>query len=300
MAVATKNYRDGKMHQALVVDDNLFFAKGIVSALAKSGFEAIIARFCASGLEVNASRHGKSSTLLESRQKEDCDMQERMNEIVQAISLVETRDPYSPRHQRRVSGLACAIARKMSLSEWKVNNIRIAGLLHDVGKITLPADILNKPDRLNAHEFSIIKSHPEVGYDILKMLRLPGSVNEAVLQHHERLDGSGYPRGLCGMNIILGARILAVADVVEAMSSERSYHPALGVDSALREISQGRVVLYDAEVVDTCLKLFQEGFGGEWAVSNIHTLGGSRRPFHRAKHPVLKQARSLSRRGRED
>ncbi len=290
------------MHKVLVVDGNAFLAaKSIVSALAKSGFKAIIApskseafkiadRFCASGLEVNASRHGKSSTLLESRKKEDCDMQKRMDEIMQAISLaVEIRDTYTSGHQRRVSELACAIAREMSLSEWEVNSIRIAGLLHDVGKMAIPADILNKPGQLNAHEFGIIKSHPEIGYYVLKMLKLPWSVTEPVLSHHERLDGSGYPQGLSGMNIILEARILVVADVVEAMSSERPYHPALGVDSALREISQGRNVLYHAEVVDTCLKLFQKGFEFEWPsiVSNIHTLAESRRSVHTTKHPVL-------------
>ncbi len=270
MAVATKNYRDGKMHKVLVVDDNLFLAKSIVSALAKSGFEAIIARskseafkiadrFSASRLEVNASRHGKSSTLLESRQKEDCDIQKRMDEIVQATSLVvETRDPYTPRHQRRVSELACAITREMSLSEREVNSIRVAGLLHDVGKITLPADILNKPDQLNAHEFGIIKSHPEIGYEILKMLKLPWSVTEAVLQHHERLNGSGYPVGLSETEIILEAKIVAVADVVDAMSSLRPYRPALGLDCVLKEISQQSDILYDSEVVDACLRLFDK------------------------------------------
>jgi HD-GYP domain-containing protein (c-di-GMP phosphodiesterase class II) len=137
----------------------------------------------------------------------------------------------------------------------------MAGVIHDLGKITVPTDILNKPGRLTEHEFGIIRSHPKVGYDILKTIDFPWPVAQIVLQHHERMDGSGYPQGLSGEKIILEARILAVADVVEAMSSHRPYRPARGIDKALEEISQNKGVLYDPEVVDVCLKLFtQKGF----------------------------------------
>jgi len=149
----------------------------------------------------------------------------------------------------------------MGLSEWQIEGLHITGLLHDVGKMVVPAEILSKPSRLNQPEFSIIKSHPKVGYDILEMIEFPWPVTQAILQHHERLDGSGYPDGLSGEDIILEARILSVADVVEAMSSHRPYRPALGLDSALKEISKERDVLYDPEVVDACLRLFQKKGG---------------------------------------
>ena len=141
-------------------------------------------------------------------------------------------------HERRVANLACAIAKDMSLSEWRMKGVHISGLLHDVGKMAVPSEILSKPGRLTQSEFSIIKSHPRVGYEILEMIEFPWPVTQVILQHHERLDGSGYPDGLSGEDVILEARLLSVADVVEAMSSHRPYRPALGIDSALNEISQ--------------------------------------------------------------
>ncbi len=178
---------------------------------------------------------------------------------IQALALtVETRDPYTAGHQRRATNLARAIATEMGLSEEQIDGIRMAGAIHDLGKISVPAGILNKPGRLNENEFGIIQAHPQVGYDILKTIEFPWPVAQIVFQHHERMDGSGYPRGLVGEEILLEARILAVADVVEAMSSHRPYRPALGIDKALEEISQNRGVLYDPEVVDACLRLFAE------------------------------------------
>jgi len=194
----------------------------------------------------------------ENVQREHEELQQTMEGIIHAMSLtVETRDPYTAGHQRRVAELASAIAKEMGLSEWHVEGMRITGLLHDVGKLVVPAEILSKPGPINQYEFSIIKTHSEVGYEILKGIDFPWPVTQAILQHHERLDGSGYPKGLPGKDIILEARILGVSDVVEAMSSHRPYRPALGLDSALKEILKERGVLYDAEVVDACLRLSQ-------------------------------------------
>jgi len=171
---------------------------------------------------------------------------------------VETRDPYTGGHQRRATNLARAIATEMGLSEEQIDGIRMAGLVHDLGKISVPAGILNKPSRLTEDEFGIVQTHPQVGYDILKTIEFPWPVAQIVLQHHERMDGSGYPKGLVGKDVLLEARILAVADVVEAMSSHRPYRPALGMDKALEEISRNKGVLYDPSVVDACLKVFTE------------------------------------------
>jgi putative nucleotidyltransferase with HDIG domain len=171
--------------------------------------------------------------------------------------VVETRDPYTAGHQRRVADIASAIGREMDLSEWAIRGIRVAGLLHDIGKLSVPAEILTKPGKLNATEFTIIKSHSQVSYDILEMIEFPWPVKEAILQHHERLDGSGYPNGLTGDDITLEARILGVADVVEAISSHRPYRPALGMEQALRELLNKKGVLYDPKVVEACLKLIE-------------------------------------------
>ncbi len=171
-------------------------------------------------------------------------------------STIEMRDPHTAGHQRRVSLLTCAIADEMGLTEDQFDGLRMAGLIHDLGKINVPAEILSKPGRINEIEFSIIRDHPQICYDILKTIELPWPVAQIVLQHHERMDGSGYPHGLQGDEIMLEARILAVADVVEAMASDRPYRPALGIKHALEEITKNRGTLYDPVVVDTCIKLF--------------------------------------------
>ena len=175
------------------------------------------------------------------------------------VSAIEMRDPYTAGHQRRVTQLACAIANEMGLPEKQVEGLRMAGLIHDLGKISVPAEILSKPGRLDELEYALIKNHPQVGHDVLNgTTEFPWPLAQIVLQHHERLDGSGYPSGLSGEEIVLEARILAVADVVEAMASHRPYRPARGIDRALEEISQNRGILYDPVVVDVCLKLFAE------------------------------------------
>jgi len=174
------------------------------------------------------------------------------------MKVVETRDPYSIGHQKRVSKLATTIAQEMKLPQDKIEGIRIASLVHDIGKVNLPTEIISKPGKLIEVEFNLIKNHPRVGYDILKKLDFPWPIAEIVLQHQEKIDGSGYPRGLKGDEICIEAKILGVANVVEAMSSYKSYRPALSIDEALAEIAENRNILFDPEVVNTCLNLFEE------------------------------------------
>ncbi len=172
--------------------------------------------------------------------------------------MSETRDPYTAGHQKRVTQLAEAIALDMGLAEEKLEAIRVAGIVHDIGKIQVPSDLLSKPSILNDIEMNMVRSHAEAGYKIIKKIEMPWPIGDIVLQHHERMNGSGYPGGLKGEAIVFEARVLAVADVVEAMSSHRPYRPALGVDKALEEISLNKGVLYDARVVDSCLSLFRK------------------------------------------
>ena len=174
------------------------------------------------------------------------------------VSALERRDPYTAGHQKRVTNIALMLAEEMGLSQDQIDGLRFAGLVHDVGKIQIPTEILIKPDHLSDIEFVMIKMHPQIGHDILKSIDFPFPVAPIILQHHERLDGSGYPACLRGEQIMLEARILAVADVVEAMSSHRPYRPALGQDKAIEEISQNKGVLYDPEVVDACLKVLSK------------------------------------------
>jgi PAS domain S-box-containing protein/putative nucleotidyltransferase with HDIG domain len=178
--------------------------------------------------------------------------------ILTIAFMAETRDPYTSGHQKRVSKLACKIAEEMGLSPEKMVEIRTGGILHDVGKMQVPSEILSKPGKLSEIEFSLIKVHSQVGYDIIKNIEFSGSVAKMILQHHERLNGSGYPQGLHNGEIIVEAKILAVADVVEAMASHRPYRPALGIDIALAEITKNKGILYDEKVVDACVRLFKE------------------------------------------
>ncbi len=178
---------------------------------------------------------------------------------IQAMALtIEIRDPYTAGHQRRVSKLSCAIAQQLNMPEIQIEGLRVAGVIHDIGKIYVPAEILSKPGEITAIEYGIIKTHPQVGFDILKTIRFPWPVAQIVLQHHERLDGSGYPLGLVGDQILKESRILTVADIVEAMSSHRPYRPARGIEEALEEITKNKGSYYDREVVDICVRLFRE------------------------------------------
>jgi PAS domain S-box-containing protein len=177
---------------------------------------------------------------------------------VQAIAVtVETRDPYTAGHQRKVADLARAIATEMNLPIDMIDEISISATIHDLGKISIPSEILSKPTKLTDIEFSLIKTHPHSGYDILKNIDFPWPIARIVLEHHERMNGSGYPNGLTGDNILLESKILAVADVVEAMASHRPYRPSLGIDVALEEIEKNKGILYDNAVADACLRLFR-------------------------------------------
>ncbi|HRD02712.1 MAG TPA: PAS domain S-box protein [Candidatus Saccharicenans sp.] len=182
-----------------------------------------------------------------------------LDSTINVIALtVEARDPFTSGHQRRVADLARMIATEMRLPKDSIEAIRSAAIIHDLGKIHVPADILNKPSKLTEVEFNFIKAHPQVAYNILKDIEFPWPVAEIIYEHHERWNGSGYPRGLSGQDILLEARILAVADVVEAMASHRPYRPPLGIDKALEELVENRDQLYDPDVVDACLRVFTE------------------------------------------
>lgn len=179
-------------------------------------------------------------------------MEETVNGL---ISAIEMRDPYTAGHQRRVAELASAIGNEMNLDMDKLDGLRIAALIHDIGKIHVPSEILSKPGKLTDIEFTIMESHAQAGYDVLKSIDFPWPIAKTVLQHHEKLNGSSYPNGLFGEEIILEARILCVADVVEAMSSHRPYRPALGLDKAIEEITNNRGILYDPLIVDACVEV---------------------------------------------
>ena len=174
-------------------------------------------------------------------------------------SMLEMKDPYTAGHQHRVANLARSIGEELGLPDEQVKAIYMAGLIHDIGKISVPAEILSKPSTLSEVEMALVKNHSQIGYDILKGIEFPWPIAKIVIEHHERGNGSGYPGQLTAKKISLGAKILAVADVVEAMTSHRPYRPALGIDRALDEISQNKRTLYDTKVADACLKLFRKG-----------------------------------------
>jgi len=196
---------------------------------------------------------------MEQSQQHLAQLRKSLEDTVQAIAtIVEMRDPYTAGHQARVASLAAAIAGQMGLTDDRVHGIHLAGIVHDLGKIQTPAEILSKPGRISEIEYSLIKIHPHAGYEILKDIDFPWPIALMVLQHHERLDGSGYPLGLKGGEIMLEARILSVADVVEAISAHRPYRPGFGIDVALDEITKQRGIQFDPQVVDACLTLFRE------------------------------------------
>lgn len=182
-------------------------------------------------------------------------LKDAMEGIIQGFSaLVEARDPYTAGHQRSVTNLGVAIGRILGMDEDKLQGLRMAGLVHDIGKLYVPSIFLNKPGKLSEAEFHIIKMHPLVGYDILKSIDFPWPVSDIVVQHHERLDGSGYPAGLSGEAILIEAKILAVADVYDAMANHRPYRPALGPDRAIQELKKMRGIYFDPDVVEALLK----------------------------------------------
>lgn len=200
------------------------------------------------------------SIIAEQKLKQSFEILKKATEdIVQAMaSTSEMRDPYTAGHQKRVKELAMAIGEEMEITKEQLEGVKFAGMIHDIGKISVPADILSKPGKISETEFEVIKGHSKTGYELLDKIEFPWPISQIVYQHHERMDGTGYPNGLKDDDIILEARILAVADVVEAMTSHRPYRPALGIEKALEEIDTHKNVLYDHNVVDTCINLFKE------------------------------------------
>lgn len=179
-----------------------------------------------------------------------------LEETVAALSsAVEKRDPYTFGHQERVMQLACAIAKELGLTEQQISGVRMAAVIHDIGKLYIPTEMLTKPGKLSEAEFTLIKLHPQVGYDILKGIQFPWPIADIVIQHHERLNGSGYPKGLKENEILFEAKIIAVADVIEAMATNRPYRSMLGMDKALAEIQNNKGTLFDARVVDACVTI---------------------------------------------
>jgi putative nucleotidyltransferase with HDIG domain len=231
--------------------------------LARIEIDHLVDKRTAELSRANDELHGK---VLETRRSEDL-LQNSLDRLERSLEgtfkamamTLELRDPYMAGHQHRVAGLAVAIAQEMNLPWDKIEGLRLAGIIHDIGKIATPAEIMAKPRSLTKTEFQLVKDHPRVGYEIVKDIAFPWPVAHIVLQHHERLDGTGYPEGLVGDAILPEARILAVADVVEAVCSLRPYRPALGIEKALEEIRKGRGLRYETRVVDACTRLFREG-----------------------------------------
>lgn len=206
-------------------------------------------------IDIGLHKHRMEKKLKETEER----LRKTLEDTIKALSsAVELRDPYTAGHQRRVSELSCAIASEMGLSSEQIDGLRLAGLIHDVGKIRIPAGILSWPNKLTELDFSLIKAHPQAGYEIIKTISFPFPVARIVLQHHERIDGSGYPAGLSKDQILIETKILSVADVVEAIASHRPYRAALGITYALNEISKNSGFLFDSSVVEACLKLFKE------------------------------------------
>jgi len=199
-----------------------------------------------------AERNRMGQELQESFRRLKKGLEDTISVLARAI---ETRDPYTSGHQKRVSELSCLIGKEIRLPPEQLDGLRLAGLIHDIGKISIPSEILNKPGRLSEVEYNLIKTHSEIAYEILKHVDFPWPIADMVLQHHERLDGTGYPKGLKSDNILLEAKILAVADVVDAMAAHRPYRPSLGVDQALEEITRSRDRLYDSRIVEACLRV---------------------------------------------
>jgi putative nucleotidyltransferase with HDIG domain len=248
----------------LVIKDHNFGALHVYAkepdAFDKEEIELLteLANSAAYGIE--ALRMNKEFSVAQKKLKQNAKkIQRTLEDAVSALSsAVEARDSYKAGHQRRVSKLSYAIAKEMSLPKDQVEGIRLAAVIHDVGKVYVPQEILGKQSWLTEAEFNIVKTHAQVGYDIVKPVEFPWPVAKIILQHHERLNGSGYPSGLLEEEILTESKILGVADVVEAMFSHRSHRPACGINSALEEISKNKGILYDPEAVDACVRLFKK------------------------------------------
>ena len=221
-----------------------------------------------------------------------------MEAFIQVMeSTIAVRDPYTVVHQRQVTRIACTIGQEMGLSEDRLRDLRIASALHDLGKIAIPSSLLAKSGKLNTLEFALLKTHPQVAYNILKPINLPGNTAEIILQHHERLDGSGYPRGLTGYEILLEARILGVADVMEAMCSHRPYRASLGLTVTLEELTRNKGILFDAAAVKTALKLYAQDLSATWREPSGLPPMAVTHPQYSALPPDLAPTQSGNHRG---
>ena len=188
-------------------------------------------------------------------------LQKATEDIIQAMSYTsEIRDPYTAGHQKKVCELAVAIGEEMSITEEQLQGVKFAAMIHDIGKISVPSDILSKPGKIGVTEFEVVKGHSQTGYELLDKINFPWPISDIVHQHHERLDGSGYPNGLKEDSILLEAKIISVADTVEAMTSHRPYRPALGIEIALKEIETNKGKFFDPNIVDACINIFRKGF----------------------------------------
>ncbi len=233
--------KDGNLHYVEILSAPYYEGKELI------GFQGIARNI--------TERKRYEEDLIKSHQKTKKTLDDAINTMAK---IVEMRDPYTAGHQHRVAELATAIAREMGCGDDRVEQLRMAAVIHDIGKIYVPSDILSKPGKITESEYRLLKTHAQGSYDIVKGMDFPCAVAKSILQHHERLDGSGYPNGLKGEEIGLEAKILSVSDVVEAMSSHRPYRPALGIEKALDEISNNKGKLYDPDIVDACIKLFTE------------------------------------------
>lgn len=242
------------------IDKTRAFAMGAVDYITKPFHTAEVKARVKTHIameEMKAQLLAQNARLEQQVEEKTFEIQEMLHDSICSMALMaEIRDPYTAGHQRRVAQLACAIAVKMGFSDWLTEGIRIAGILHDVGKIRIPVSILNRMGQLLDAEIEVIKIHPLISFEILKNISFPWPCAQMVFQHHERLDGSGYPLGLRGEELLIESKILAVADITEATSSFRPYRPAKGMDAALAELRECRGISLDSEAVDACLELF--------------------------------------------
>lgn len=257
--VALKAFRSGKSHkQCSEMTDKegkpvYYFSTASVAMTGEDGLPTAVIKISKNITESKLA----GLELEDSMQK----LRTALDNTIKAMALtVESRDLYTAGHQRRATNIARAIAQEMNLSQDQVDGIRMAGVIHDLGKISIPAEILSKPGKISDTEFSMIKEHPQRGYEILKGIDFQWPIADIVRQHHERINGSGYPQGLIGDKILLEARVIMVADVIEAMASHRPYRASLGIEAAIDEITRNQGVLYDSDVVDASVNLYQSGF----------------------------------------
>ena len=250
-----------KVKTIIISADNEF--RQIRMAMNQDAFDFIIKPIDFKDLELTIKKTidhiSKENQTEEKLKKSYHDLQSTLYQVIESISQIEEmRDPYTAGHMRRVAQLSKTIAIELGFSKDQVTGIYVAGMLHDIGKICIPSEILSKPGGLREREFGLVKDHSKAGFEILKKIKFPWPIADIVLQHHEKLDGSGYPQGLKEDEILLESKIIAVADVIEAVSSFRPYRPSLGINKALKVISQDKGILFDEKIVDITLKLFLE------------------------------------------